>query len=541
MLNFIGIAFAVAMAAAPASPTPAASAAPVLISPPFGAQPVATPPPVDGLTVADIVAKWRAASGTGRPVANEIQVWKIHQFGVDGTTRIVTRGRDSTATTQLGSFVTATGFSGGKPWRQNANGQILASHLPSAADEVRAVSQKLTHVTTPLDAYVVESIAANGDTSRRFYDARTFLIVRREIDAYGVHSFSAYDNFVTDSAGRTFAHHVSGGDQRPDNLWDQLLISDDLKPTLGPNDVAIPTSGRALVEFPAGLTTVRLPARIVEGGIVVRVQIAGRGVDLLLDSGASSIVLDRGIAATLGLRIEGEHTETVAGDVKTGGAKIPEIKIGDLTLHDVAVETMPFSYDVNSSTKALGLLGFDFLDAAAVTIDYAKGTVDATAPSAFVPEAGATEIPARFEAGVPELTVAMGPTKGEHFILDTGAQRQSIVLFQHFVHFNESAIPTEARTKNGPLASEMIGGTVHDMPIVIRNVVLGDWRIAEVHGVLSSSPASFGDEDGLLGSDFLNLFKITLDESHHKLYLTPVEDEANASPSPSPRPSDPRR
>jgi hypothetical protein len=539
VLPLLCVVFALAVAAASASPAPKASAAPAPQVAPLSesAQPFAIPPPVDGLTVDDIVAKWRAASGVSKPVGNEIQVWKIRRFGVDGTTRIVTRGRDSISTTQLGSFVTATGLNGGKPWRQNANGEILGSRLPDVGYDVRPVSQKLTHATTPLDAYVVESVGANGDTSRRFYDARTFLIVRRELDAYGVHSYIAYDTFVTDSAGRTFAHHASGGDQRPDNLWDQQLVSDDIKVTLGPGDVAIPTNGRALIEFPAGLTTVRLPARIVEGGIVVRVEIAGRGVDLLLDSGASSIVLDRGIASTLGLHIEGEHTETVAGDVKTGQAKIPEMRIGNLTLHDVAVETMPFSYDVNSSTKALGLLGFDFLDAAAVTIDYAKGTVELTAPSAFVPETGATEIPARFERGVPELSVAMGPTKGDRFILDTGAQRQSIVLFEHFVHLNESAIPNEARTGSAPIASEMIGGTVHNVPIVIRNVVLGDWRVPEVHGVLARSPAAFGYDDGLLGSDFLDLFKITLDEPHKKLYLTPVEDAA----TPAPAASDPRR
>jgi predicted aspartyl protease len=541
MLNLIGIAFAVAIAAAPASPTPPASAAPVLISPPFGVQPVATPPPVDGLTVADIVAKSRAASGAGKVVANETQVWKIHSYGVEGTTRIVRRGRDWASTTELGSFATATGVSAGKPWRQNENGETLGSRLPDDANDVLPVTQKLDHVTSPIDAYVVESVAANGDTSRRFYDARSFLVVRHELNSYGRQAFTVYDDFITNSAGRTFARHISGGNQFPDNAWDEQLVSDDLKATVGLQDVAIPAISRTLIEFPAGVTTVRLPARIVNGAIIVRVDIAGRGVDLLLDSGAGSIVLDRGVASSLGLQVEGEHTQTIAGNVRAGEAKIPEMKIGNLTLHNVAVDTLQFSETVSPTTKALGLLGFDFFDGAAITIDYTKGTVDATAPSTFTPDAGATEVPARFERGVPEVDLAMGPTKGDHFIVDTGAQEQTIVLFQRFVHLNERKIPRDAREGAAPFRAEMVGGEVRNVPIIIRDVVLGEWRVPEVHGMLTRSPAAFDYDDGLIGSEFLSLFKITIDEPHRKLYFTPVEDQASASPAPLAQPSDPRR
>jgi predicted aspartyl protease len=523
-MNVAAVAFAVAVATAPASQ----------VAPPAEVtQPFPTPSPVDGLTVADITAKWRVASGATKGVANETQVWKIHRYGLDGTMRVVVRGRDSVSTTQLGSFLSASGMSGGKPWRQNANGQILASQLAGHDGEVRPAAQRLTHVTSPVDAYVVESIAANGDTSRRFYDSRTFLIVRRELNAYGVQSFSAYDDFVTDAAGRTFAHHSSGGNQFPNNAWDEQLVSDDLKTPVGSQDVAIPANQRTLVEFPAGHSTVRLPARIVDGAIIVRVQIAGRGIDLVLDSGTSSIVLDRGIASELGVQTVGDHTETVAGNVKSGVAKVPEMKIGELTLHDVAVDSLPFSFAVNPATKAVGLLGFDFLDGAAVTIDYAKGTVDATAPSAFVPDANASDIPARFDRGVPEVALSMGPTKGERFIVDTGATGQTIILFQRFVHLNASEIPKEARSGNGGIVAEMIGGTVASVPIVIHNVVLGEWRIPEVHGLLAHSPAVFDYDDGLLGSDFLNLFRITLDEFHGKLYVTPVEDVSAPSPAPS--------
>jgi len=517
VLSVAAVLLAAALSAAPAEPSPSAQPLP-------SAQPFPTPSPVDGLTVADIVAKARAAGGSDKVVDSEISVWHVHREGLDGTTRTLIRGHDYISTTQLGSSLTALGFVGGKFWSEDANGQIIVQQSEPADADAKPVAQNLTHVTSPLDAYEVETIAANGSRRRRFYDARTFLLVRTESTAFGMQSYAAFEDYVTDSAGRTRPRHIHGADQRPNNDWDERLVSDDLSATVSAADVAIPANRRTLVEFPQGRSTVRLPARMVRGAIVVRVQIGSRGIDFLLDSGADSIVVDAGLAAELGLKAEGQHTTTIAGNVASSTVKIPAMKIGDLTLHDVTVDAIPYGHNVDADTKVLGLLGFDFFAGAAVTIDYGAETVDATAPNAFVPDPAATEVTARLNLGVPEVSLHIGAASGDRFVLDTGAQRATIVIFQHFVRLNSGLIPDAIKNGGGGHFANMIGGTIESAPVLLRNVGFGPWNIDSIQGLVARSPASLDRSDGLIGSDFLGIFRITLDESHGKLYVTPLGD-----------------
>ena len=448
------------------------------------------------------MAKARAAGGSDKVVDSEISVWHVHREGLDGTTRTLIRGHDYISTTQLGSSLTALGFVGGKFWSEDANGQIIVQQSEPADADAKPVAQNLTHVTSPLDAYEVETIAANGSRRRRFYDARTFLLVRTESTAFGMQSYAAFEDYVTDSAGRTRPRHIHGADQRPNNDWDERLVSDDLSATVSAADVAIPANRRTLVEFPQGRSTVRLPARMVRGAIVVRVQIGSRGIDFLLDSGADSIVVDAGLAAELGLKAEGQHTTTIAGNVASSTVKIPAMKIGDLTLHDVTVDAIPYGHNV----------------------DYGAETVDATAPNAFVPDPAATEVTARLNLGVPEVSLHIGAASGDRFVLDTGAQRATIVIFQHFVRLNSGLIPDAIKNGGGGHFANMIGGTIESAPVLLRNVGFGPWNIDSIQGLVARSPASLDRSDGLIGSDFLGIFRITLDESHGKLYVTPLGD-----------------
>jgi hypothetical protein len=77
------------------------------------------------LTVETVLAKALAARGNTAPVPSEIEIWTIHELGVDGTLRRVSRGRDWTETRTRDGFVTADGSSRGTTWRQNENGEVI--------------------------------------------------------------------------------------------------------------------------------------------------------------------------------------------------------------------------------------------------------------------------------------------------------------------------------------------------------------------------------------------------------------------------------
>jgi hypothetical protein len=476
------------------------------------------------MTLETLLAKVQAARGNTAPARNEIEVWKIHELGVDGTLRRVSRGRDWAETRTRDGIATADGSSGGATWRQNENGEVIVEQSSDAVDvDKKSVGQGFVRVRAPLDAWLVQTVATNGSTRRDYYDVTTFRLVRRERDELGTREYEVFEDYTTNAAGRTFARHVYGGDGRPDNDWDQQLVSDDLSSAVSPADVAIPGNRRTLVEFPAGRSTVRLPAQINRGLIVVRAQIAGQSLDFILDSGSDSITLDAARAERLGLAFSGRGMTTVAGSVPERQAVIPEMDVGELTMRDVVVDTLPISVELDDNVKAVGLLGFDFLDGAAVTVNYDNGTVDATAPDAFAPPPNATRIAAGMNFGVPEVSLALGGLQGDRFVVDTGAQQATVVLFRHFARLHPRAISEALWRGYGQKTKlEMVGGTVTNTQVLLKNVSFGPWFFAGMDGLLSNSPPAFDTQDGLIGSRFLGLFKLTLDEPHSRIYLEPT-------------------
>jgi predicted aspartyl protease len=144
------------------------------------------------------------------------------------------------------------------------------------------------------------------------------------------------------------------------------------------DDVAVPTIRRQLVEYPAGQNRVVLPAVFEPSGhILVRLNIGGRGHNFVLDTGASSMTIDPGAAASLGLTVTNRQQSSVnAGRYPTGQAVVHEIDLGPLVMHDVAPDVVPLNWE-EPGAREVGLLGFDFLCESGITIDYDQGTVTA--------------------------------------------------------------------------------------------------------------------------------------------------------------------
>ena len=186
-------------------------------------------------------------------------------------------------------------------------------------------------------------------------------MTRRELRGAGYSYVTTYDDYRAD-AGWTFPHHVHAESAKHDNVSDEVVTVDRLG-TVAAADVAIATPRRRLVSFPSDATSVELPARFSKNRIAVRVTISGRGLDLLLDTGASGIVLTGEAASSLGL----QHLRTYpsyanAGAFDTWLSIVPEMHVGSLVMHDVAITTAPLSeFQNNGETKIVGLLGFDFL------------------------------------------------------------------------------------------------------------------------------------------------------------------------------------
>jgi len=267
----------------------------------------------------------------------------------------------------------------------------------------------------------------------------------------------------------------------------------------------------------------------------VRVQIGGKGFDFILDSGADAIAIDNDAADKLGLTLYGKSTVTIAGSVANRKSVVPEMQIGELRLHDVAVDVLPLPPgDIDTETKSVGLLGFDFLRGAAVVVDYDRGTVDATTPEAFVPPSRAAMLETSLSYGVPEIPLALGPQKGARFVVDTGAQEATVVIFPRFFQMHDDQFSPGLKRGDAPkVETLMVGGAVNNSRVTISNLTVGPWTFVQVNGFFVRSPLSFASEDGLIGSGFLSSFKVTIDEPHERLFLQ-SDDPDLAIPTPAP-------
>ncbi|MBC5800248.1 MAG: aspartyl protease family protein [Candidatus Eremiobacteraeota bacterium] len=467
-------------------------------------------------SIDELFARERLASGAERRPATERETWDIRRDGLGGTLVTIHRGSDSISAMTLGPFHSARGSDRGQRWHQNDNGETVFER-PDPSGNERIVARSVTRVREPVDAWLVSQAYAGGHVVRTYFDPRSYLIVRVDKSLAGRTSHTSYDDFRTDARGRTRAWHEFGGDDRPQTTFDYRLAHDELAPALAPGTFTIPGDRRSLVEFPAGSRTVRLPARIENGRIYVRLTIAGRGLDFLLDSGAAAMSIDGALARRLGLPAYGRTMETVAGSFAASRVIVPQVGIGPLAMHDVVMRTIPISMREGTKTRVVGLLGFDFLDAVALRIDYAGGSVDVARPGSGAAPAGAVPLDVRLGSQIPLTRVTVGEATGNDFIVDTGAEF-SLVLFQRFTHAHpELATPLGRGVRSGA----GIGGTMAYRDLVPQRLTLGPVLFEALPTVEALSPYALGfdDADGLVGSDVLRRFTVYLDYASNRGWL----------------------
>ncbi len=479
-------------------------------------------------TADELQDRSKEAMGTDRKPDSEHEEWSLHAYGLEGTLETWRVGTDTRSDTVLGGFRSARGTFKNVRWHQNDNGEtIIDSAEPTQVE--KSVSEIVTRVKEPIDAWLLTTTYASGHVLRSYYDPKTFYLVRTLRTIAGHNTHMIFDDFRTDARGRTRAWRYVGGDERPGSDYEYRLVRDDITDPVADDLVAVPKDRRALVEFPAGVDTVRLPAHVVNNRIYVRLDIAGRGLDFLLDTGSSTINIDAGVARDLGLEILGHAAQTVAGTYATGRIVVPSVAIGTLAMHDVVMHTVPIDQH-EKTVRVVGLLGFDFFDAVGLKIDYAGGTVDAYRPGTLTPPASAVPVEVALNTGAPVAHATFGDASGEDFVVDTGAAFP-YVLFQRFVRAHPTASTPDARDPRTQVL-DGVGGQIEYRSVTSKKLEFGAFIIDAPTGIeaLSTNAFGFDNEDGLIGSDILKLFTVYTDYAAGKLYLgaTPQSEAAGA-------------
>jgi clan AA aspartic protease (TIGR02281 family) len=443
--------------------------------------------------------------------------------------QLIRRGEDWREIVEHGPFRTESGRFKGRLWHQNDNGQTVHDEPDPGEAKPDPTTTTVTRVHAPVEAYVVAELNKRGHGERRFVDPSTWRVVRDEdVTANGT-IVTVYDDFREDG-GRVFAHHWKIEDGYSRTTRDTRVTAYD------PSDVpdaavAIPASRRRLVEFPAGVTSATLPSKFGRRHVAVRVTINGRGLDFLLDTGASGLAIDSGVARELGLPAYEQRSAVTAGRYTTARTIVPEMRIGELVMKQVAVQMLPDAFEMEPGVKSVGLLGFDFLAELGVTIDYEHERVTAVYEPDYTAPAGEHVIPldVRIGDGSPLASVAINGALGERFTLDTGAAG-TFMIFDAFARKHPEALVDKS---GGGYLRNMrftgIGGEIETRPYQLGSVKLGPINFIDYVGYRVMNARSYeGDDDGLIGTDFLRLFTLGLDYAKSRVYLVPNKDGRKA-------------
>ncbi len=480
--------------------------------PPHGLIPSST-------TLAHVRAQYRLVHPGGRTKnATLIEDWRLIQDGQTGSFRVRRLGKDYRETTTLGPLIYENGQHAGVRWQQNRNGITFTYsgfHTRDAVTErtweskddrnVRLIGESLA-----LNAYVVELDPPGGRHEWLYITKAGGQIVRRDVLEHSRRFVTIYDEFRPFD-GELLAGHIRTVDSLG-NEREQTLVTRSLDTTPDPADVAIAPTRRALVEFPPGLSAVRLPVRFTNGLFVVRVAVNGRPFDFLLDSGAAGIVIDPIVAETLGLERYGERVGATLGPYPETTAIVPALTIGGLRMRNVVSRVVPIPFSADDRTRIAGLLGFDFFAEIVVHIDAERGTAEALTPAAFRNPPDFSAVGLELDDKQPAVRVKIGPVAAR-VILDTGANRS--VLATSFADRLESG---GERESPAPARIHAIGGIGTADTVRLRNLEFAGATIGEFFVDVSAADLGFEDIDGLLGSDRMRDYDIYFDYRSNTVY-----------------------
>jgi predicted aspartyl protease len=479
---------------------------------------------------AAIRQKVRDAVGPAAPSALRETVVTTSSDGSNVTRLHLQRGAEWRDVVDDGPFHTERGFVKGEAWRENENGQVVIVQ-PDPGEAVReAVTTTVARVHAPVDGYLIATLNARGNGTKDYVDAAAWRLVRRESVGVNGTVVTVWDDFRADH-GRTFAHHwaVDNGVARTKSESRVTVYEPD---AVRDADVAMPLPRRALVEFPAGVRSAALPVKFARfGHVYVRVMVGDRGLDFLLDTGAHAILMDMSVARELGITPYGEHSTVTAQRHDTARAVVPEMRVGDLTMRNVAVVLAPQGWDEGVGVKTVGLLGFDFLAELGVTLDYEHERVTVVRGEDYRPpaEPHTTPLDVRLGSGQPLATVTINGASADRFMLDTGGVG-TFFIHDYFARRHPEALRDEgAGARARPVQFRGLGGAFDTRPYQIKSLKLANIDFSEFLGYRVTSSGSYaGPTDGAIGPDFLRLFTLGLDYGNARIYLTPNTDGRRA-------------
>lgn len=251
------------------------------------------------------------------------------------------------------------------------------------------------------------------------------------------------------------------------------------------------------------------------GMIFIPVRLNGsRPLAFVLDSGSAKTIVDRALAASLGLKASG------SGSIEGAGAgRVPIEFIPDVTIALPGIESAGFELSTadlrplesSLGVKVEGIIGYELLRRFVVTVDYEAKTIKLSSPGTFHASDTAQAIPIELRdkwAFVKAELVLPGPVAvQDSFLIDSGS---SDAVDHPIVMKLQNRVPA---TSGVGLGAEVQGATAQ-----ATSLRLGRYSVADP--TVSCCGASDATSR-LIGNEVLRRFTVTFDYPSSRILITP--------------------
>jgi hypothetical protein len=260
--------------------------------------------------------------------------------------------------------------------------------------------------------------------------------------------------------------------------------------------------------------------------IFIPAKVNGHDIVVLLDSGAQTSVIDKGVAQSIGLKPNGEaNLQGAGGDETAAIVDGVTVEVGDLKLSNLTVA----SIDLQSLAAGLGhslpfVLGDELFRELAVDIDFANRRIAFRDPARITRPQGAAELPLVTVLGIRSIPVSVDGAPPVQLEFDLG-NNSPLLVFPSYAKAH--GLP-EGRTsqKFGGGA----GGTHSQTIASLGKLELGGVAFTNVPTVFPPDTVSSANSDlisGNVGLPIFSRFHIVIDYAHDRVWMTP-EPHASA-------------
>jgi predicted aspartyl protease len=229
-----------------------------------------------------------------------------------------------------------------------------------------------------------------------------------------------------------------------------------------------------------------------------------KGLNFLLDTGASPTVLDPRVARKLHLEVTATDIAILNGNVQGGRSTVPSLELGSLRRDNLPVLIEDLSFLQQALPAQIdGIVGLDVLGQSAFVVDYASREIR-FGPTPSMP----FSIPLQIRDGLAIVKATVNHAT-VHLLLDTGAP--SLIVFE------ETPGP-QVYSNGSPRATSKTIGASERKQVRLNSFTLGDKDFGHQPAFVIPNYRDAGhDFDGLMSPAALGITRVAIDLSRGTL------------------------